>query len=129
MSQDKARAQGADPQQVGPYLAKVLDDEAWRDPTIELVAGGRSNLTYLVTASDDREVILRRPPLGHVLPTAHDMTREFTVISALKDTEVPVPDAIHLCTDEDVIGAPFFIMERVDGTVIRDRVQIGRAHV
>ena len=122
-----SESRGADPHQVGPYLAKVLDDEAWRDPSIELVAGGRSNLTYVVTASDGRDVILRRPPLGHVLPTAHDMTREFTVISALKDTDVPVPDAIHLCTDENVIGAPFYVMERLKGHILRSEWPPGYA--
>ncbi|HET7483332.1 MAG TPA: phosphotransferase family protein [Actinomycetota bacterium] len=115
--EDKAR--GATPDLVGPYLAKVLDEERWRQPKVELVSGGRSNLTYVVTAEDGAEVILRRPPLGHVLPTAHDMTREFTVISALRDTDVPVPEAIHLCTDEDVIGAPFYVMERLRGHILR----------
>ena len=94
--------QGADPKIVGPYLAEALGDHAWSYSSVELIAGGRSNLTYLVTAAE-KELVLRRPPLGHVLPTAHDMTREFTVISALHGTDVPVPEAIHLCTDQDVL--------------------------
>src|SRR5688500_4128911 len=105
-------AQGADPKVVGPYLAEALGDDAWSDCSVELIAGGRSNLTYLVT-SGDKELVLRRPPLGHVLPTAHDMAREFTVISALHGTDVPVPEAIHLCSDEEVLGAPFYVMERL----------------
>ena len=113
-----AISQGADPKVVGPYLAEHLGDDRWRECSVELIAGGRSNLTYLVTANGT-ELVLRRPPLGHVLPTAHDMTREFTVISALKDTDVPVPEAIHLCTDEDVLGAPFYVMERLHGHILR----------
>ncbi|GAA4632426.1 phosphotransferase family protein [Actinoallomurus vinaceus] len=85
---------------------------------IELLAGGRSNLTYLIRLGD-RRVVLRRPPLGHVLPTAHDMRREHTVLSALAGTDVPVPTPLALCLDEDVIGAPFYLMEHVDGRVLR----------
>jgi aminoglycoside phosphotransferase (APT) family kinase protein len=66
---------GADPQVVGPYLAKVLGDSGWQYPTVTLIAGGKSNLTYRVD-SPAGTVVLRRPPLGHVLPTAHDMGRE-----------------------------------------------------
>ena len=64
--------------------------------------------------------MLRRPPLSHVLPTAHDMKREFRVISALEPTDVPVPHAIALCEDIDVNGAPFYIMSFVDGMVPTD---------
>ncbi|MCG5448618.1 MULTISPECIES: phosphotransferase family protein [Micromonospora] len=87
-----------------------------------LIAGGKSNLTYLLRLGD-REVVLRRPPLGHVLATAHDMAREFRVISALAPTEVPVPGALLLCTDPEVIGAPFYLMERMPGEVFRTRAQ------
>jgi aminoglycoside phosphotransferase (APT) family kinase protein len=77
-----------------------------------------SNLTYVVTpegGSADDAVILRRPPTGAVLATAHDMVREHRVISALEPTPVPVPRTLHLCTDPDVLGAPFYVMERVQG--------------
>ncbi|SFQ49136.1 Predicted kinase, aminoglycoside phosphotransferase (APT) family [Amycolatopsis arida] len=84
----------------------------------EVIAGGRSNLTYLVTDDNDRWVV-RRPPLGHVLPTAHDMSREHRVISALHATSVPVPRTLLFCPDEDVIGAPFYVMEYVTGTPYR----------
>lgn len=84
----------------------------------ELVTGGKSNLTYRLT-DGTRRWVLRRPPLGHVLATAHDMAREFQVISALAGTAVPVPAAYLLCTDEEVIGAPFYLMEDVPGTVYR----------
>lgn len=119
-------AQGADPKVVGPYLADALGDNAWSDCSVELIAGGRSNLTYLVT-SGDKELVLRRPPLGHVLPTAHDMTREFTVIRALRGTDVPVPEAIHLCTDEEVLGAPFYVMQRLHGHILRSSFPPGYA--
>jgi aminoglycoside phosphotransferase (APT) family kinase protein len=83
----------------------------------ELLAGGKSNLTYRVT--DGRTSwALRRPPLAHVLPTAHDMAREYRVITALADTVVPVPRPVALCTDVDVLGAPFYLMAFVDGVVL-----------
>ncbi|MDH6109673.1 aminoglycoside phosphotransferase (APT) family kinase protein [Kitasatospora sp. MAP12-15] len=85
----------------------------------ELIEGGRSNLTYRLTDGTTRWV-LRRPPLGHVLATAHDMGREFRVISALHGSAVPVPRTVRLTTDPEVIGAPFYLMEFVDGTAHRD---------
>jgi aminoglycoside phosphotransferase (APT) family kinase protein len=85
-----------------------------------LVAGGRSNLTFEVTDAAARRCVLRRPPVHHVLPTAHDMTREYRVIAALGPTSVPVPGALALCSDATVSGAPFYVMEWVDGHVLRD---------
>ena len=91
--------------------------------TAELIPGGKSNLTYVLCDGDaDRRWVLRRPPLAHVLPTAHDMSREWRVISALQDTGIPVPPAIAECTDPDVIGAPFYIMGFVDGHVVREKL-------
>lgn len=86
--------------------------------TARLIEGGRSNLTYAVTDGTTRWVV-RRPPLGHVLATAHDMKREHRVISALHGTDVPVPAPLLLCEDDAVIGAPFYVMEFVDGTPYR----------
>jgi aminoglycoside phosphotransferase (APT) family kinase protein len=86
--------------------------------TGSVIAGGRSNLTYRVTDGRSRWVV-RRPPLGHVLPTAHDMAREYRVISALQGTPVPVPRVVLHCADESVIGAPFYVMEEVPGVVLR----------
>jgi aminoglycoside phosphotransferase (APT) family kinase protein len=92
----------------------------------ELIAGGKSNLTYVVHGERHgapSSWVLRRPPLGHVLATAHDMTREYRVISALAPTGVPVPRVYLLCEDPEVIGAPFYVMQRVEGTVYRDKSQ------
>jgi aminoglycoside phosphotransferase (APT) family kinase protein len=88
----------------------------------EVIAGGKSNLTYRVGDGVSTWAV-RRPPLGHVLPTAHDMVREFTVLSALAPTDVPVAPPIALCTDTSVIGASFYVMEFVDGTVL-DRSEL-----
>lgn len=85
--------------------------------------GGRSNLTYAVTDGEHRWVV-RRPPLGHVLPTAHNMSREFRVLSALHPTSVPVPRPLLLCEDTEVLGAPFYVMEFVPGTPYREAAQL-----
>jgi aminoglycoside phosphotransferase (APT) family kinase protein len=87
----------------------------------DLIAGGHSNLTYRVVDAGGREFVLRRPPTGHVLATAHDMGREHKIISALGPTPVPVAPALGLCTDESVNGAPFYVMAFVDGLVLRDQ--------
>jgi aminoglycoside phosphotransferase (APT) family kinase protein len=86
----------------------------------ELIAGGRSNLTYRVTDAAGHAWVLRRPPLGQVLATAHDMGREHRIISALAPTDVPVAPVVGLCTDEAVNGAPFYVMDFVDGLVARN---------
>jgi aminoglycoside phosphotransferase (APT) family kinase protein len=111
---------------VGRYLADRLGDDAWRSCTLDLVAGGRSNLTFIVH-SPAGDVVLRRPPLSSVLPTAHDMRREHRVMTALGDTAVPVPRTLALCEDDDVIGAPFYVMDRVVGHVVRDEMPEGYA--
>jgi aminoglycoside phosphotransferase (APT) family kinase protein len=98
-----------------------------RPPRVTLIAGGRSNLTYLLDcglppgSAQATLLVLRRPPLGHVLPTAHDMAREYRVLSALHGTGIPVPRPVALCADPEVIGAPFYVMEHVAGLVIRTR--------
>ncbi|MBK6857308.1 MAG: phosphotransferase family protein [Microthrixaceae bacterium] len=86
----------------------------------ELIAGGRSNLTFRVDDAAGSSWVLRRPPLGHVLATAHDMGREHRIISALADTDVPVPATTGICTDIEVNEAPFYVMEYLDGLVLRD---------
>jgi aminoglycoside phosphotransferase (APT) family kinase protein len=84
--------------------------------TIEVISGGASNVTLGVTAGGCR-LVVRRPPIGHFLPTAHDMSREYRVYAALSATDVPVPEALARCEDESIIGAPFYVMTRVDGIV------------
>jgi aminoglycoside phosphotransferase (APT) family kinase protein len=84
----------------------------------QLIVGGRSNLTFLVGDAGGRRYVLRRPPTGHVLATAHDMAREHRIISAVGRTDVPVPRTLGLCTDESVNDAPFYVMEYVPGAVL-----------
>jgi aminoglycoside phosphotransferase (APT) family kinase protein len=88
---------------------------AWQ---ADLFDGGKSNLTYRIKEGS-HDWVLRRPPLGHVLATAHDMAREYRVMSALARTPVPVPAMVMLCEDTSVIGAPFFVMEYVEGSILR----------
>ncbi|MET7543814.1 phosphotransferase family protein [Streptomyces sp. NPDC005507] len=90
-----------------------------------VVEGGRSNLTYIVGDGSSTWVV-RRPPLGHVLATAHDMKREYRVISALIPTSVPVPGALLMCEDDSVLGAPFYVMEYVAGTPYRTADQLAQ---
>src|SRR5215475_922141 len=85
----------------------------------ELISGGRSNLTYALAGADGHRVVLRRPPAGGILATAHDMTREWRFISALRGTSVPVAEPLALA-DADVLGVPFYVMSYVDGLVLHD---------
>jgi len=109
--------QGIDVDKVSAWLVDNIDGA--RAPfSFDLIAGGRSNLTYRVTDAEGTRFVLRRPPLGHVLATAHDMAREFRIIAAVGSTKVPVPRALGLCTDESVNGANFYVMGFVDGVVL-----------
>ena len=94
--------------------------------SVETISGGRSNLTLGVEAGG-RRLVVRRPPIGHFLPTAHDMSREYRVYRALHGTGVPVPEAYALCEDESVIGAPFYVMERLDGIVPHEPADLATA--
>ena len=91
------------------------------------LSGGRSNLTYRVDGGG-RTWVLRRPPLGHVLPTAHDMAREYRVLTALRDTGLPVPTTRALCEDTEVNGAPFYVMDFAPGVVIEEKLPDGYAN-
>jgi aminoglycoside phosphotransferase (APT) family kinase protein len=117
---------GAEPAVVGPLLAGALHDPRWATCDVALISGGKSNLTYRV-ASDAGEVVLRRPPLGHILPTAHDMVREHRVLAALEGTAVPVPRVLHLGGADGPLGASFYVMERVVGHVCRNALPAGYA--
>ncbi|MDG4834404.1 phosphotransferase family protein [Solwaraspora sp. WMMD1047] len=98
-----------------------------REPVeFEVLPGGRSNLTYLVRDADDQRWVLRRPPLASLHSSAHDVLREHRVIAALRPTAVPVPDPVGRCADPDLIGAPFFVMAYVPGTVLVDQATAER---
>ncbi|MGH8899667.1 MAG: phosphotransferase family protein [Egibacteraceae bacterium] len=104
-------------------VTRWLSDHVERlEPPLDFapIAGGRSNLTYKVTDRAGGSWVLRRPPLHGVLPSAHDMGREYRIIAALGPTPVPVPTVVGLCEDEQVNGAPFFVMDFLDGLVLRD---------
>jgi len=125
---DRTALPGLDLDSLADYLDRVCPDlrsgPLAGSLTGELIAGGKSNLTYRVTGAES--VVLRRPPLGHVLPTAHDMAREYRVIAALHPTGFPVPVPLHLCAAPEVIGAPFYLMSYVDGVVLRGAAEIDR---
>lgn len=121
------------PSVVGINIERVTD---WLDSNIEttegpyqfdFIEGGRSNLTYRVTDANGISFVLRRPPTGMVLATAHDMGREFRVISGISKSTVPVPDPLGLCTDEAVNDAPFYVMSYVDGVVLHDEESVDQA--
>lgn len=81
--------------------------------------GGQSNPTYLIEAGD-RAFVLRKKPPGHLLPSAHQIEREYRVMAALQGTEVPVPRLFGLCEDSGIVGTPFYVMERVEGRIFRN---------
>lgn len=112
---------GIETASVGRWLRSI-------DPTVEtlsatMIAGGRSNLTFLVNDSAGRTFVLRRPPLGSVLATAHDVGREYRILKALAPTPVPVPPVVGFCENEEVIGAPFYVMGFVPGLVLSTRAE------
>jgi aminoglycoside phosphotransferase (APT) family kinase protein len=111
--------EGLDLDRLSRYAPELFVGEL----SAELIAGGRSNLTYVVQTAH-RRLVVRRPPMGHVLATAHDMAREHRVISSLGGTGIPVPQTYLMCEDPDVIGSPFFVMEHVTGVPYRDAAQL-----
>ncbi|MER0241795.1 phosphotransferase family protein [Streptomyces sp. HSW2009] len=114
---------GVDLERVRAFLDRELPGLLRGPLRASLIEGGRSNLTYELSDGTARWV-LRRPPLGHVLATAHDMAREHRVISALHPTPVPVPEPLALCTDPAVLGAPVYVMSHVAGTPYRSAGQL-----
>jgi aminoglycoside phosphotransferase (APT) family kinase protein len=107
---------GADPVAVGAWLAAELGDDRWRGCSLRPIGAGRSNLTYRVD-SPAGAVVLRRPPVGRVAATAHDMGRERRVITALAGTAVPVPRVLAASEGGPPVDAPCYVMELVDGVV------------
>ncbi|MGB3482998.1 MAG: phosphotransferase family protein [Mycobacterium sp.] len=110
---------------IGRLLRKIDSALVPGELTASLVSGGRSNLTYRLETGG-APLILRRPPLGHVLETAHDMGREYQVMAALHPTGYPVPRMVCHVEDTDVLGAPFYVMELVDGVVYRQDSDLAR---
>ena len=108
-----------------PKLKDYLRDKISgfdKEISIKQFPGGYSNLTYFVQAGE-HEYVLRRPPFGANIKSAHDMEREFTVLTKLREAGfTKVPDAIHLCADENVMGAKFYLMKRVNGVILRNRL-------
>lgn len=109
--------QGIEVERLTRWLTEHVDG-AVPPFTFELIEGGRSNLTFLVIDHDGVRRVLRRPPIGGVLATAHDMGREHRIVTAIGSTDVPVPRTLALCDDELVNGAPFYVMEFVEGVVL-----------
>ncbi len=114
---DQPAPDGINAQSVGAWLVEHVPG-AMPPFRYELITGGRSNLTFCVTDSGGRRCVLRRPPLGTLLATAHDVVREYRIAAALADTPVPVAPAIAVCADASVNGAPFAVTGFVDGVVL-----------
>lgn len=110
-------------QDLARYLAPVLGVVA-QDVTLGKITGGLSNPTYLMQISG-QGYILRKKPEGKLLPSAHAINREYRVMNALANTDVPVPIMIHYCSDETIIGTPFYVMEYLDGRVFHDNALPG----
>jgi aminoglycoside phosphotransferase (APT) family kinase protein len=115
--------QGVDLERLRPWFGAHIAGATNAPLEAALISGGRSNLTYTIS-DGTREWVLRRPPLGHVLPTAHDMAREYKVLSALAPTNVPVPRTLAFCDDDTVNDAPFYVMEKVDGQILRSPAEM-----
>ncbi len=119
---------GEQAREVDPPGLQLAAVTAWLSERIDLqppvvastVAGGRSNLTYVLEDAAGQRVVVRRPPLHGVLESAHDVAREHRILSALADTDVPVPGCLGLELDPELTGAPFYAMRYVDGVVARD---------
>ena len=118
MAKPQGSPQGLDLDRLRAFLETECPGLVTGALSAEVIPGGKSNITYRVSDGVGRWVV-RRPPLGHVLATAHDMVREHRVISALSATSVPVPATLALCADPTVIGAPFYVMELMPGTPYR----------
>jgi len=122
MSSGQRDLPGLSVPELGAFLDRALPGLLTGPLSAELVAGGRSNLTYVLSDGTSRWV-LRRPPLGSVAATAHDMGREHRLLAALHPTAVPVPQPI-LLADDELLGAPFYVMSFADGVVLRERAQL-----
>ncbi len=113
------------PDKLGPALVAATGDDRWLTFEASLISGGKSNLTFIITSAAG-DLVLRRPPTGELLPSAHDMGREARVQKGLADTDVPVAEIV-LVDAGDLIGVPFYVMERVHGHIIRGELPAGYA--
>ena len=120
MSVAEPKLAGLHTERVGRWLAEHVAGLAG-PVEFELICGGHSNLTYRLTDAAGTAYALRRPPLGGVLSTAHDMSREWRFISALAPTPVPVAPPLAYCADTEITGAEFYVMGFVEGRVLADR--------
>lgn len=109
------------PDRLGKALAAQLGDERWLRPEAQLIAGGKSNLTFRLS-SPAGELILRRPPTGKLLPRAHDMGREVRVQQALRGSAIPVADIVLFEPEAATLDVPFYVMECLRGEVLRDEL-------
>ncbi|MEA2208644.1 MAG: hypothetical protein QOF54_1121 [Solirubrobacteraceae bacterium] len=125
MSVDAGQSPGIELARVSSWLERNVAEA--RGPfALRLVAGGRSNLTYEVRDARGRRMVLRRPPLGHVLNSAHDMAREYRIMSALARTPVPVPRMLAFCAEREVTGAEFYVMGYEAGPILREQDDVER---
>ncbi|MGY8860182.1 MAG: phosphotransferase family protein, partial [Pseudomonadales bacterium] len=113
------KTQSLDVQKLSDYL--TLHMTGFTAPlSAEKFEGGQSNPTFKLTAADGKHYVLRRKPPGELLKSAHAVDREFRVISALRDTDVPVPKTFVLCEDDDIVGSMFYVMEYKEGRILWD---------
>lgn len=121
MSENATRTQsptGLDLERLQAWLDQTCPGMVTGALTASLIQGGRSNLTYNLTDGNDQWIV-RRPPLGTIMATAHDMRREYKMAEALEGTDVPVAQMLAYCGDKNVLGADFYVMERVEGVPYR----------
>ncbi len=116
----RSEEESFDPGPVEAFVREHAPDLPSGSMSVLQFSIGNSNLTYLLQFAD-REYVMRRPPLGPLLPTAHDMHREFRVLDGLKNTDAPAPRPLAYCDDASLIGAPFYVMERLNGFVVGRR--------
>ncbi|MEL7158792.1 MAG: phosphotransferase family protein [Actinomycetota bacterium] len=117
-SADDGQVEGIHGENVSRWIGERVEIEA--PLRFDLIPGGRSNMTYTVTDAAGRRFVLRRPPMGPLLPSAHDMAREHRLMAALADSPVPVPVMVGLCQDPAVNERDFYVMHFLEGVVVRD---------
>lgn len=116
---DVRKGEELDTAKLATFLREQLNEDV-KDLAIQQFPGGFSNLTYLIRLGD-RELVLRRPPFGANVKSAHDMGREFKILTGLTKCHFKVPEPILYTEDESIIGAPFYLMERVEGVILRGK--------